>query len=499
VSVTIAVDGRADFTLESFRRVAVGRESVRIGKVARERMTAARAGYLRLIEAEPGPLSGAATTGGPVPGTRMVAGRQPVSAIRDAGRLSLGDSFGSAALPDRAVRGIIFARLVDFVEGHTGSRAVVAEWVAGLLDGPAPRVPLGGETSPGEIIALLHVMAGFQGQEFEEAECEQLLSGSPCSSALAADVALQSPARLATAEQVFALSVEAMNAPLAAYHPALKELWGDPYAAAALDNLNRALAGAKDQRRAYQAPVSYRVLPRVLGQAHRAVAQAEEAARISLQSATSNSLYLAPDEHYPEGRVLHAGGYHNALAYSALDAVNAAFADLCTLCDRHTTKLHREAVSLLPDLLVPPGADPWSTTGRLGFVQVGFAERARHAAARTLLPPSQGGGYAGQDDVALPIFLAYEKSLRAAGCLDACLAVLGVVASQAMYVTDRRPPAGLTDCLDIIRQHVPPFRPGIPPRRGGDEIARLAQAFGTAALGRPDHAEPTAGAEIARS
>jgi histidine ammonia-lyase len=46
-------------------------------------------------------------------------------------------------------------------------------------------------------------------------------------------------------------------------------------------------------------PVSYRVLPRVLGQAHRAVAQVEEAARISLPSATSNSLYLAPDKRYP--------------------------------------------------------------------------------------------------------------------------------------------------------------------------------------------------------
>jgi hypothetical protein len=68
-----------------------------------------------------------------------------------------------------------------------------------------------------------------------------------------------------------------------------------------------------------------------------------------------------------------------------------------------------------------------------------------------------------------------------------------------MYVTDRRPPAGLTDCLEIIRQHVPPLRPGISPRRSGDEIARLAQAFGSAALGRPDHAEPTAGAEVARS
>jgi histidine ammonia-lyase len=497
--VTVTLDSRADFTLENFRRVAVGRESVRIGKVALARMTAAREGYLRLLEAAPARLSDATTAEGRLSGPRPAADYEPVSAMRGAGRVSLGDSFGSGALPDRAARGIIFARLVDFVEGLTGSRAVVAEWLAGLLDGPTPRVPLGGETSAGEIIALLHVMAGFQEQGFEEAECEQLLRGSPCSSALAADVALQSRVRLATAEQVFALSIEAMNAPLAAYDPALKKLWGDPYAAAALDNLNRAFAGARDQRRTYQAPVSYRVLPRILGQAHRAVAQVEEVARISLQSTTSSSVYLPPDEHYPEGRVLRTGGYHNALAYPALDTLNATFADLCTLCDRHTTTLHRGAVSLLPDMLVPPGADPWSTTAWLGFAQIGLAERARHAAARTLLPPSQGGGYSGQDDVALPIFLAYEKSLQAAGCFDACLAVLGVVASQAMYVSDRLPPAGLARALEIIREHVPPFRPGIPPRRSGDEIAKLAQAFGNAALGRPDHAEFTAGAKIARS
>ncbi len=49
--MTITVDSRADFTLENFRRITVGRESVRIGKVARGRMTAAREGYLRLLEA----------------------------------------------------------------------------------------------------------------------------------------------------------------------------------------------------------------------------------------------------------------------------------------------------------------------------------------------------------------------------------------------------------------------------------------------------------------
>lgn len=495
----ITLDSRADFTLQNFRRVAVGRESVSLGKAAHGRMTDAREGYLRLPERERGRFSYGTNSGGPLSGTRMPPGEQRLSAMRGAGRHSLGDGFGSTALPARAVRGIIFARLVDFVEGHAGSRTEVAEWIAGLLNGPAPGVPLGGETSAGEIIALSHVMAGLQGREFEEGEYDQLLSGSPCSSALVADLALQAPARLAIAEQVFALSIEAMNAPLAAYDPALKELWGDPYAAMAIDSLNGALAGAKDQRRAYQAPVSYRVLPRVLGQAHRAVAQVEESARISLQSTTSNTVYLPPDEHHPDGRALHTGGYHNAMAYPALDTLNAAFADLCTLCDRHTTKLHREAVSLLPDMLVPTGADPWSTTARLGFVQVGFAERARHAASRTLLPPSQGGGYAGQDDVALPIFLAYEKSLRAAECLDACLAILGVVASQALYVSDRRPSARLQDSLEVIRRHVPPFRSGSPPRHGGGEIAALAHALGIAALGSPGRVKFTASGGAVRS
>jgi histidine ammonia-lyase len=142
--VTVILDSHADFTLQSFRRIAVGRESVSIGKVAYERMNAAREGYLRLLEAKADRLSDAAITGRPFSGAGTVADEQRTSAMRDAHRLSLGDSVGSAALADRAIREIIFARLVDFVAGQTGSRPAVAEWIAGLLDGPAPRVPLGG-------------------------------------------------------------------------------------------------------------------------------------------------------------------------------------------------------------------------------------------------------------------------------------------------------------------------------------------------------------------
>ena len=55
-------------------------------------------------------------------------------------------------------------------------------------------------------------------------------------------------------------------------------LWGDEYEAAALRGLREFLVGAGGGRRNYQAPVSYRIVPRILGHAHRALAAAERAA-----------------------------------------------------------------------------------------------------------------------------------------------------------------------------------------------------------------------------
>ncbi|TIX68225.1 MAG: histidine ammonia-lyase, partial [Mesorhizobium sp.] len=68
------------------------------------------------------------------------------------------------------------------------------------------------------------------------------------------------------------------RAPLEHYDPALDALWGDEHEATALRGLREFLAGAGTGRRNYQAPVSYRIVPRILGQAHRALASAERAA-----------------------------------------------------------------------------------------------------------------------------------------------------------------------------------------------------------------------------
>jgi histidine ammonia-lyase len=294
---------------------------------------------------------------------------------------------------------------------------------------------------------------------------------------LVADAALAARRRLDLAHRVFALSIEAFRAPLEHYDAALEALWGDPHEAAALRGLRGFLAGAGDGRRNFQAPVSYRIVPRVLGHAHRATAGAEAAANLSLGSASDNPVYVPPDDQHPWGRCLSTGGYHNAMAAPALDDLAGIWADICLLCDRHSSKLLIGRVSHLPDLLmVGREASDADGHGNIGYVPMavtGYLEQAKAAAQRTFIPGSESAG-AGQDDVASPVFLAWAKEQRAGRCLDAALAMLAVVASQALHVTDRPAPSALQPFLEDLRSIVPPVADD---RVLGPELNRLADDF----------------------
>lgn len=477
--MTVVVDSRQDLTLEHYRRVTVGGEGVALGPGARRAMDAARASFVALLESDRTQfIYGVTSHAGEGARTPIPPEEQRAAARRFAAHHQASATFGREHLPATAVRGIIFARLANLVGGHAKCRPLVAERVAGLLEQPPPRVPLAGEVFSGEIVPLMRVMVGIDPDELEEGEPMALVNGSPCSAALAAEVALRSRNRLGLAEAVFALSIEALGAPLEAYDPALRDLWGDPHETAALDALGALLAGAaREGRRPFQAPVSWRILPRVLGQAHRAVAAAEEVAAIALRSVTDNPVYLPPDEEHPGGRVFSTGGYHNASAYPAIDGVSGSWADLCAIAERHTMKLHDGGASLLPHHLA---GDDGSPTNLLTLVQVGLGEEARHEAARTFLPMSESGGFGGQNDVPSPTFLAYGRHGRVAWCLDACLASLAVTASRALWLTGREPAPPLLPWLDSIRRVVPPD--GSPLARDlGEEVGRLTEVFAVAA------------------
>jgi histidine ammonia-lyase len=307
-----------------------------------------------------------------------------------------------------------------------------------------------------------------------------LLNGAPCAAALAGDAALAGRARLDLAEATFALAAEAAAAPLEAFGADLEALWGDEHETAALRSLRALLAGGRRERQAHQAAVSLRILPRVLGEARRAQAEAERAATVSLRSVTDNPVYVPPDADRPLGAVFSTGGYHDARAPAALDGLARAWADLCQLAQRVTDHLlqHPATAGLL-------ARDEW-TMKPLHMVQTGWAEEARAHAGATLLSL---GGF-GQNDVPAMGFLAWRRADAVGRCLDAALAVLAALGSQALHVADAPAPPALRDLVADVRAAFPPVAELRPL---GPNADALAAAFGRRVFeGRTAAAPPSA-------
>jgi histidine ammonia-lyase len=470
--MTVVVNGTDDFTLENYRRVAMGGESVAIGPKASRAMADGRANFLRLLESDRTQfIYGVTSNFGPRAKVTIPPDQQRAHARAPGFRGNWARGFGGGYLDERVVRGIIFARLANFVAGNSKARPVVAERLAALLDGPPPPVPLDGEVGAGEVLPMMHVLRGLRRDDLEEGDANPLANGSPVSAALAADTALQAGHRLDHAEQILALSVEAFGAPLDPYDPVLDDLWGDEDEASALAVLRRYLDGASPEGRQTAAPASYLVLGRVLGQAHRAVAGVEHAARVSLRSVTDNPVYVFPDEAHPLGRAFSTGGFHNAMTYPALNALAATWADLTLLTERHVTACRTAAVSAQASW---PAAD--AATG-LGAVLAGLVDEARAAAMPTLLPAAVNDP---QDDVSAPVFSAYRRQARAAECLDGALAVLAAEASQALFTSGRKPAPPLQNLLGTVRAIFPPVEGN--PRDLGPRAQRLVAALAQSAV-----------------
>lgn len=468
--MTVTLDRRGDFTLESFRRVAWAGEAVAIAPVAEQRMAERRAAFMAFLAQDPPPIVYSVTSGfGDAAGKQLDAAGRRQQAERPP--YHHGIDMGPP-LPARIVRGILFARLTTLLEGEAAVRPVIARRVAELLDGrPLPTLGREALMASGEVDQLVALLHPLLGPGLEEKEGGALQNGCPAAGALAADTALRAARRRWLAAQVLALSVEAARAPLDPFDPVHAELLPDPAEGAALAAVGRCLAGAATEgRRSYQAPVSWRIVPRILAQAWRAGAQLAEAATFALQSIGDNPVFLPPTPGHPLGRTLATGGYHNATLAPATDAVGFAWVDIATLASRHVDKLMLAEFNGHSLGLAAPG----QVTGvrRLTHAYAWFRQRMSEAARPTLLPMDDGGVF--QSDLFLPSFLAWEREEALARDLDACLAILGVVASQALWLDGRGPAPPLAPLLDSLRAAVPPVES---PRDLGAEIGVLRDRF----------------------
>lgn len=466
--MTVLLDTRKDFTLEACRRVAWGREPVTFGPQARAEMALARQQFMALVEDPDVTIYGVNTGYGHQAKLRLTPEQRKAQAALPTWHRAA--SWGDP-LPERVVRAIVFARLSNFIEGQAAISPHIAEAVAQMLDGAAmPGVPARGQGGAGEILSLSHVFGELvASSDLGEKDMLSLVNGSPAATALVADGALASAGRLDAVAEVLALAAEAFNTPLGHYAEDLEECWSNAADAWALRKVRDLIGGGHGgARRPYQAPVSFRIMPRILGQARRASTDACRVAEESLAAVSDNPVFLRPGARRTSGEMVSTGGYHNAQAPMALDNITASYANLCIIAERMAAKLLDPAVSLLPPFL--GFQDGLSYLGCLPMAIAGYAEDCRALTQATLLPGSESGGF-GQDDVASPVFAAWSKQERAGELLEQSVASLAPIALRALRITGRPVPDGLRP---LAAQTAEAFPDDGRPGAFGPQCAKLA-------------------------
>lgn len=449
--MTVVFDQAADFTLEALERVALKGEGLRFSKAAMARIADWHRDFHDFLARDPNRFIYGVTSGyGPEAKKLLGPAERAERAARQIPYIGL--SFGEGCWPKSHVRAMYFSLAAMAIHGGAALSPKQARAIAAAFKRPLPDIPMSGMTSPGEMMPLFYLSQAIP-ELFDGTVQASACNGAVGSVAISGLRALAARRRLVLAEQVFALSAEAIRCPLEHFDPALKALWGDPYEAQALDALNHWLAGTdRDDRRPFQAPVSYRILPRVLGQGRRAVAALETAVETALRGMITNPVFVPKDR--PGGEVtLSSGAFHEALPSQALDNVMASWVDLAAIAHRQATKLHRGTVSHLPDKLrAAPGS---SSTAYMEYVPGDMVEEMRRLAQPTLLSPGDPGS-SDQDDVNAPGFIACRMEEKVAELFDRVLTILAVTASQALHLTDRSAPKALRPLLKDLRRHFPP-------------------------------------------
>jgi histidine ammonia-lyase len=473
--LTVTLRTRSDVDLAAFRRVAWEGEDVAVATESLAEVGRRRAQLLTLVAADPQRKFYGVNVHAGDGSNRLMTPAEQVDYERG---LHSGTSFGDP-LPRRVVRGIVLARLSNFVEGHAGVTPELVELVAGMLDGrPLPPVPRYGNGGPGEIQALGWLFADVPTQiALGVKEGMSLINGAPCAPALLADAVLVADRTLTRAVSILCLATVAMDVSERIYSGRLDALWGDPHQAVALAAIRDGIGGggavgggdgvagdaARPGEEHPQPPVSFRILPRVLGNAIRVLESARTAAQIALPAVSDNPVFLFPSGPGDLGDLISNGGFHNGAAPSAIDSLTFALADLAQLSQHLLQRLQTSPRAL-------PGLDSLAL-GTLQMVAAGYAEEARAAAVPSLIPLP---GF-GQNDAPAPTFHAWNRFDRVRGFVIGSLTCLAVMAAQSLAVTGRPAPPALTDLLATVLAECPP----IGERRSlGPELGRLASVLG---------------------
>jgi len=281
-------------------------------------------------------------------------------------------------------RGLLLLRANGLAQGLSGVRPVVAELICEFLNRSIhPVVPSRGSVgASGDLAALAHAALGLVGEgdvlfkgrrmgalaamrgvglkplKLEAKEGLSLLNGTQAMLALGLLALRQAEILVDTADVAGALSLDALRGSPVAFDPRLQRARPHPGQQVSARNLLRLNRGSTIRQSHIECPrvqdaYSLRCMPQIHGAARDALAYAQRAFEIEMNSATDNPLVFARD-----GEVLSGGNFHGQPLATALDLMAIALAQLGGVSERRIDRMVSPLTSELPPFLTrSPGLE----------------------------------------------------------------------------------------------------------------------------------------------
>lgn len=380
-------------------------------------------------------------------------------------------------LSDDVARAVVLFRLNSLLQGRSGVRVEIVEYLREFLNGGViPVIPAKGSVgSSGDLAPLAHLallligegQAKLDGKTLSGRELLQelqlaplqlapkeglaLINGTQVTLALGFVALVKAQGVLEQAQAVGALAIEAMCGHLEALDARLHQARPHPGQLRVAHTMRQWLAGsnlAGSRTEDVQDNYTLRCIPQVLGAAADALDFVAAKFEIEMNSATDNPLVFAES-----GEVLSGGNFHGEILAFGCELLGQAVAEIGNFSERRTALL-LEAPDL-PTFLVHDGGlnsglmVPQYTAAAL----VAENKVLAHPASVDSIPTSGGK----EDHNSMATTSAY-KALQIVKNVEIILAVELLTVCQALSFRDRTQMASRTRALyERVRRDLPPL------------------------------------------
>lgn len=385
-------------------------------------------------------------------------------------------------LPRPQTRALMAARINCLLKGYSGIRPEPIRLLAECLNRDVlPVVPSQGSVgASGDLAPLAHVAlllvgeglawsergpvpggealaaAGLEPLVLEAKEGLALINGTQLITALGCLAVAELRRLVPLAEEVAALSLEALRGSRAAFDPRIHEARPHPGQLASAARLREVLgetsAIADSHRDCHRVQDAYslRCIPQVHGVVRDALDFAGAILERELNSATDNPMV------FTETRESRSGGnFHGQYPAFACDVLAMACADLASISERRQERLVNPAYSDLPAFLTAHGGL------ESGFMMAHVTSAALVSELKGLAHPASVDSIptsAGKEDHVSMGPIAARKLLRAVEGLERVLALEARMALEGVRLVGLAPAEGLAPLVARLSAACPPWR-----------------------------------------